>query len=372
MEEHLHLCFGVVAKVLDLCSRKSVTDQQLITGLFDCFSSQRRCGEVPKSSCGKYINCLRNDPITGNADACSVSLPVLTKKVDQFVKKLMDPDKIAVALLVLLDILRQNPDARNINRAVFMECFPTDWWMQERKECRFHFPQFLSRALLYVVRSGVPNRSGKGCIGFITAEYIGSLRKKYEGEYQLSQDGNFVELPFLRLYDAFIEELDRRQVVRFLLLVNTSRAFTFSCVEDHMDFAMEWNPFQDETINIMDGFTGEKIQKFLREFDAYHNFLACSCNAEWLPKEKIGDKWGNVDVQCYANGVENRSPVLGREACVSVLIPHFSVGEKGWKDFAQQTFHYREKLLNIYLELACHASRLGKIPIYEERKALGG
>lgn len=105
MEEHLHLCFGVVAKVLDLCSRKSVTDQQLITGLFDCFSSQRRCGVVPKSSCGKYINCLRNDPITGNADACSVSLPVLTKKVDQFVKKLMDPDKIAVALLVLLDIL---------------------------------------------------------------------------------------------------------------------------------------------------------------------------------------------------------------------------------------------------------------------------
>ena len=372
MEEHLHLCFGVVAKVLDLCSRKSVTDQQLITGLFDCFSSQRRCGEVPKSSCGKYINCLRNDPITGNADACSVSLPVLTKKVDQFVKKLMDPDKIAVALLVLLDILRQNPDARNINRAVFMECFPADWWEKARRQYKLHFSQVLSRVLMYVVRSGVPNRSGKGCIGFITAEYIGSLRKKYEGEYQLSQDGNFVELPFLRLYDAFIEELDRRQVVRFLLLVNTSRAFTFSCVEDHMDFAMEWNPFQDETINIMDGFTGEKIQKFLREFGAYHNFLACGCNAEWLPKEKIGDKWGNVDVQCYANGVENRSPVLGREACVSVLIPHFSVGEKGWKDFAQQTFHYREKLLNIYLELACHASRLGKIPIYEERKALGG
>ena len=40
MEEHLHLCFGVVAKVLDLCSRKSVTDQQLITGLFDCFSTE--------------------------------------------------------------------------------------------------------------------------------------------------------------------------------------------------------------------------------------------------------------------------------------------------------------------------------------------
>lgn len=276
MEEHLHLCFGVVAKVLDLCSRKSVTDQQLITGLFDCFSSQRRCGVVPKSSCGKYINCLRNDPITGNAGACSVSLPVLTKKVDQFVKKLMDPDKIAVALLVLLDILRQNPDARNINRAVFMECFPADWWEKARRQYKLHFSQVLSRVLMYVVRSGVPNRSGKGCIGFITAEYIGSLRKKYEGEYQLSQDGNFVELPFLRLYDAFIEELDRRQVVRFLLLVNTSRAFTFSCVEDHMDFAMEWNPFQDETINIMDGFTGEKIQKFLREFDAYHNFLACS------------------------------------------------------------------------------------------------
>lgn len=86
MEEHLHLCFGVVAKVLDLCSRKSVTDQQLITGLFDCFSSQRRCGVVPKSSCGKYINCLRNDPITGNVDASSVFLQELTEKVDQLAK----------------------------------------------------------------------------------------------------------------------------------------------------------------------------------------------------------------------------------------------------------------------------------------------
>ena len=89
----------------------------------------------------------------------------------------MDPDKIAVALLVLLDILRQNPDARNINRAVFMECFPADWWEKARRQYKLHFSQVLSRVLMYVVRSGVPNRSGKGCIGFITAEYIGSLRK---------------------------------------------------------------------------------------------------------------------------------------------------------------------------------------------------
>lgn len=177
MEEHLHLCFGVVAKVLDLCSRKSVTDQQLITGLFDCFSSQRRCGKVPKSSCGKYINCLRNDPITGNVDASSVFLQELTEKVDQLAKHMLDQDKKCVALLALFDIIGEDPYVRNEKKELFMECFPADWWEKARRQYKLHFSQVLSRVLMYVVRSGVPNRSGKGCIGFITAEYIGSLRK---------------------------------------------------------------------------------------------------------------------------------------------------------------------------------------------------
>lgn len=367
MEEKMHLCFGIVAKVLALCSRKSVTDQQLITGLFDCFPSQRRCGDVPKSSCGKYINCLRNDPITGNTDACSVSLPVLTKKVDQFVKKLMDPDKIAVALFALLDILRRDSHVR----AISMECFSMAWWMQERRECRFHFPQFLSRVLLYVVRSGVPNRSGMGFIDSITAEYIGWLKKRYEGEYRLSQDGYFVELPFLRLYDSFIEELDKRQVLRFLIKVNTLSAFTYSCVENNMEFATEWNPFLNGIEISSHSFTVERIQEFLREFDAYHDFLSHRCDTVWLPEKLVGDQWGNVDALKYVNGAESGFVAGKSTPLIDILIPRPSARENSWRDFAQTVTNYRRKLLIIYLKLSYHASLFESDPLRRELALAG-
>lgn len=342
----MHLCFGVVASILNCC-RQGVKQSSFVARIAYCLDKESTYitphdqGEIEGDdpAANKLLRCKRDYVFSRKDIPYTIELSDVIRDFRAQVEPWIDEDQKPAILLTLLHIIGQDTKIDAEKKATFKRFMGIER-EQLLRQNTFVFSDFLCRLLLYVTGSNIPNTTGQSFIGFINKELILNTRNFYQNEYQWNDETQTLVLLFQKMFDIFEQALHTYAIKDFIENIDPTNRLDITYVEKSEAFiqyiqrniSMLFEPSALEN----PGFTVQKLQKFTKTLDDYTTYLG--------------------------KNLRLLDPTISTDLFVPIYRDENSKAELA---FASKTFAYRKQLISIYQEI-CEHMIANKIPFLSE------
>lgn len=163
------LCFGVFNRVLHMCCSPKIAQKAFVPKLISTLDLNGDYWD--ESVLSRWANCERSMKIY--KDVQPPKQEILNRNFLKTIVPLLDEDKKILAVLALLDIIREDEDLDSNTREGFKKYFSATK-NALLKQSEFVLHEFLAAALLYVTVYD-NNLKGAACLELINEQYIDSF-----------------------------------------------------------------------------------------------------------------------------------------------------------------------------------------------------
>lgn len=329
----MHLCFGAIAFILSSFQTMS-TQAILVARLALCLDERSNYVEFDQRhkedkstiegdryAASKLIHLRKNFVFSDPSLSSNVDLASVTKLFKEGVEPLIDEDKKALILLILLHIIRNDDLIEKEKSQTFKRFFGHDR-LELLQQTEFIFSDFLSRALMYTTCGKVNNIFSHDFTADLKEAYIPRIPDIYQNEYEWDAETETLSLCLTKAFNTFNDfeqSLRKYDILSFIDKVDPSVQMNIKYAEQCDEFIKELRKTRDDTFC----FTDYRVQDFVDVLDEYTTYL---------PLNMIPLDW-NMDI----------------------VVPKFRDENLIWaNDFLEETYKYRCKLADIYQEIYRH------------------
>ena len=179
------LCFGSMFKVLIHCKREEINNEVFVgkfTRTIDphCEYINRRDAVSELISCDRNLSGKRSNGISNvKTIASDISKEEVAIKIQSVIDEITIPDKRALCLAAIFDIIRNDDYIIGEKRLAFasrLEC-DRDVLLEKYKKCDIYFSDLLAGLLLYVIVD-IKNKNEE------QKEFVATIDEKYMSQFE--------------------------------------------------------------------------------------------------------------------------------------------------------------------------------------------
>lgn len=287
MSEEITLCFGVFAKLMNICKDTNRESNQtgFITRMISILDSKNSCIHYDNEYTGttgtdgsgpvvtRLLKCQQNFTLSASSDEILNNKQSFLERFKDFIADYMDNDLIPGLVVTLIYIIKNDKFVKQYSKELFKKL-----WGYYIEDFQFENNQivvydFLGKLFIYTALNfKLKNTSCAEIISIISEEYIREVYMPYENDLIFDSDSLILTFDMLNVYFKFKELLDEYSICEFVGSVDPSMGLgeTYPVQCDNFVSKVKaeiLQPYPDTYIIF------KKIVDFCNVLDDYNNFL---------------------------------------------------------------------------------------------------
>lgn len=238
MSEEITLCFGVFAKLMNICKDtiRESDQARFITKMISILDPGNSCIHYNNPYTGttgtdenrpvvtRLLKCRQNFTLSASSDEILNNKQSFLEQFKGFIADYMDIDLIPGLVVTLIDIIKNDKYVKQYSKELFKKLF--GYYIED---FQFNNNQivvydFLGNLFIYTaLNTKVKNTSCANFISEINEEYIRSIYTPYENDLTFDAESLTLTLDILNVYFKFKELLDEYSICGFIGEVDPSK-----------------------------------------------------------------------------------------------------------------------------------------------------
>lgn len=287
MSEEITLCFGVFAKLMNICKDtiRESDQARFITKMISILDPGNSCIHYNNPYTGttgtdenrpvvtRLLKCQQNFTLSASSDEILNNKQSFLEQFKGFIADYMDIDLIPGLVVTLIDIIKNDKYVKQYSRELFKKLFGC--YIEEFKfnNNQIVVYDFLGNLFIYTAfNTKIKNTSCANIISEINEEYIRSIYTTYENDLTFDAESLTLTLDILNVYFKFKDLLDEYSICKFVGEVDPTTELKENYVDQCEAFLKKVNAgilhYYPYTYSIC-----QKIAEFSNALNNYIDFL---------------------------------------------------------------------------------------------------